>query len=127
MQRLVLILISSAAILSCTSAPCKIENRKDLTMTGNEKVSSSNKDMTKRVFVYKPDGSKQCESEGKISLTAMSKQLGSIEIFSSSNKHDGLMRPQVCGASTGYNNVYEIDTKDLDAAIKLGFKKWVRD
>ena len=55
----------------------------------------------------------------------MRKQLGDIEVFSAENKHDGMMRIQVCGQPTGQNNVYEIDVKNLEAALKLGFKKWV--
>lgn len=116
-----------SVLTACSSHSCKIEERTDITMTGNEKVSSEKKDLTKRVFVYKPDGSKQCESHGKTDLTTMRKQLGKIEVFSSENKHDGMMRIQVCGAPTGHNNVYEINSSDLDAATKLGFKKWIRD
>jgi hypothetical protein len=36
-----------------------------------------------------------------------------------------MMRIQVCGAATGYSNVYEIDQKDLEKALKLGFRKWM--
>lgn len=127
MKKSAFLFLWTAVLFSCASAPCRIEDRKDLVMVGNEKISSSSKDMTKRIFVYKPDGSKQCESESKISLESMGQQLSKIEVFSSVNKHDGLMRPQVCGSPTGYCNVYEIDSKDLEAALKLGFKKWVRD
>jgi hypothetical protein len=56
----------------------------------------------------------------------MQKDLGGIQVFSSENKHDGMMRIQVCGAPTGYANVYEIDEKDLEAALKAGFKKWLK-
>ncbi len=35
-----------------------------------------------------------------------------------------MMRIQVCGAPTGNSNVYEIDRKDLEAALKVGFKEW---
>jgi hypothetical protein len=112
---------------SCANKPCKIEERKEIAMTGNEKTSSQIKDLSKRVFVYKNDGSVQCENGGKIPLDVMKKDLGSIEVFSSSNKHDGMMRIQVCGAPTGYCNVYEIDEKDLDSALKAGFKKWVNN
>jgi hypothetical protein len=96
-------------------------------MTGNEKVSSSNKDLTQRVFVYKPDGSQQCGMGEKMNLIDMKKQLGKIEVFSQESKHDGMMRIQVCGQPTGQCNVYEIAQKDLEQAIKLGFKKWIRD
>lgn len=96
-------------------------------MTGNEKPSSSAKDLSQRVYVYKPDGSLQCGQGQKIELNEMKKQLGQIETFSAENKHDGLMRVQMCGQPTGTCNVYEIKLSDLDQALKLGFKKWIRD
>lgn len=111
----------------CASKPCKIEERKDVVMSGSEKTSSQKKDLSTRVFVYKNDGSVQCEAAGKVSLDAMKKDLGPIEVFSSANKHDGMMRIQVCGAPTGFCNVYEIDEKNIEAALKAGFKKWLND
>lgn len=112
---------------ACSSHPCKIEERTDVTMTGNEKVSSAAKDLTQRVFVHKPDGTLQCGMGSKIELAQMRKDLGSIEVFSSANKHDGMMRIQVCGQPTGNSNVYEIKKDDLEAALKLGFKQWMHD
>ncbi|MBY0451380.1 MAG: hypothetical protein K2P92_00005, partial [Bdellovibrionaceae bacterium] len=79
-----------------------------------------------RVFVYKPDGSLQCGQGSRITPEDMKKELGAIKVFSSENKSDGMMRIQVCGAPTGMANVYEIDQKDLEAALKLGFKKWMK-
>jgi hypothetical protein len=114
-------------LTACSSHPCKIEDRTDTVMTGNEKVSSSNKDLTQRVFVYKPDGSEQCGMGEKLDLNQMKKQLEKIHVFSQESKHDGMMRIQVCGQPTGQCNVYEIASADLDQALKLGFKKWNRD
>lgn len=96
-------------------------------MTGNEKPSSSTKDLSQRVFVYKPDGTLQCGQGQKIEPNEMKKQLGSIEVFSGENKHDGLMRVQMCGHPTGQCNVFQIKASDLEQALKLGFKKWLRD
>lgn len=96
-------------------------------MTGNEQPSSSGKDLSQRVFVYKPDGSLQCGQGQKIEINEMKKQLGQIEVYSADNKHDGLMRVQMCGQPTGSCNVYEIKASDLEQALKIGFKKWVRD
>lgn len=126
MKRFFLSLIMFSVLAGCTTHSCKIEERTDVVMTGDEKVSSANKDLTQRVFIYKPDGSKQCGEGEKIDLKAMQKELGQIEVYSAKNLHDGLMRIQMCGAPTGYNNVYEINQSDLDAALKLGFKKWVK-
>lgn len=119
--------VSLILLAACANQVCKIEDREDLVVTGNEKVSSADKDLTKRVFIYKADGSLQCGTGEKIDLNTMRKNLGKIEVFSSANKHDGLMRTQVCGAPTGYNNVYEINAQDLETAIKLGFKKWIKN
>ena len=121
---LVLVLISMAA---CSNKPCKTEDRPEVTMTGQEKPSSAAKDLTQRAFVYKPDGSLQCGMGKKIEVETMKKELAGITVYSSENKNDGLMRIQVCGQPTGQNNVYEISASDLDKALKLGFKKWIRD
>jgi len=127
MKNILVILSLISVLAACANHPCKIEERNDIAMTGNEKVSSDKKDLTQRVFVYKADGSKQCDQGKKIDLNAMKKELQKIEVFSAENKHDGMMRIQVCGAPTGYNNVYEINLSDLEAALKLGFKKWIRN
>jgi hypothetical protein len=114
-------------LASCSSQPCKIEERTDKVMTGNEKTSSYAKDQTQKVYVYKPDGSLQCGMGQKTDLNEMKKELKDIEVFSAENKHDGLMRVQMCGRPTGTCNVYQIYLKDLDQALKLGFNKWIRD
>ncbi|MBC7420747.1 MAG: hypothetical protein H7328_08465 [Bdellovibrio sp.] len=127
-MRLLICVILSIFIMSCSNKPCKIEDRTEMVMTGNEKPDSSNKDLTKRVFVFKPDGSLQCGMGTKIDPNAMKKEFsGGIEVFSAENKNDGLMRIQLCGHPTGQNNVFEIADKDLEPALKLGFKKWIRD
>lgn len=79
---------------------------------------------TSRVKVYKPDGSLQCGQGKQIPLAEMQKQLKGIQVYSSANKNDGMMRIQLCGSPTGNHNVYEIDRKDLEAALKVGFKEW---
>ena len=127
MKNIILASVLVAGLSACTSHPCKIEERTDIVMTGDDKVSSTKKDLTQRIFVYKPDGSLQCGQGEKIDPNTMRKELGSIEVFSAQNKHDGMMRIQVCGAATGYNNIFEINQSDFEAAFKLGFKKWTRD
>jgi hypothetical protein len=80
-----------------------------------------------KVKVYKADGSLQCGMGTKIALETMEKQLKGIKVFSRTNKNDGLMRIQVCGAPTGQSNVYEINRTDLERALKAGFKEWTQD
>lgn len=77
-----------------------------------------------RVYVYKYDGSLQCQGGKAISLEVMAKELKGITVFSSAKKPDGMMHIQVCGSITGMANVYEIPAKSLKAAESKGFKKW---
>ena len=76
------------------------------------------------VFVYKNDGSLQCGVSQAIPIDEMAKELGDIKVYSSANKHDGMMHIQVCGSSTGQVNVYEIAKSDLKKALSKGFKPW---
>lgn len=88
-------------------------------MTLDKKTMNS-----KKIKVSKPDGTLQCNQGKKISLEDMQKQLQDIQVFSTENIHDGMMRVQMCGTPTGNHNVYEISESDLDKAISLGFKPW---
>lgn len=129
MLKLISVFILLASLSACSSKPCKIEDRKEgpTNMSAEEKSTSNGKDLTTRVFVYKADGSLQCGMGKKIDALEMKKELGNIQVFSTANKSDGLMRIQLCGHPTGQNNVFEISAKDLEEALKLGFKKWLRD
>lgn len=82
---------------------------------------------TDRVRVFKYDGSLQCGQGKAVALESMKKELKGIEVFSSENKADSLMRIQQCGTPTGRANVYEIARDNLDAAKKLGFQLWTFD
>jgi len=79
---------------------------------------------SRKVKVYKYDGSLQCGQGKAIPLEQMAKELGKIPVFSSHKHTDGLMHIQVCGSPTGMANIYEILEADLPRAEKLGFKKW---
>ena len=121
-------------ISSCSTKPCKIEERTTAEEKQNiqKSVDQVKKEISKgslmnRVKIYKPDGSLQCNQGKKISLDDMAKELNTIKVYTKENVHDGLMRIQLCGKPTGYCNVFEIDSENLEQANKLGFKKWVRD
>lgn len=76
------------------------------------------------VQVYKYDGSKQCEKISEISVGKMGttlKEIG-IPVICSYKSSDGMMRPQMCGHSTGKINVYEIPSEHLSRAVEAGFK-----
>lgn len=79
---------------------------------------------SRRVRVFRYDGSLQCGQGKAVAVDVMAKDLKGLEIFSKEKKKDGLMHIQVCGAATGTANVYEISEADLPRAEKLGFKKW---
>src|SRR5690606_22862206 len=87
-------------------------------------AGGANKVESGHILVAKSDGSRQCEEKSGISLVEMEKQLKGIKVYSRSTQSDGLMRIQVCGASTGRLNVYEIDAANLAKAKSLGFKEW---
>lgn len=112
----------SLHLIACAHVPCGAEPR--IPKTGFVMDKSTPLD---RVKVFKIDGSLQCGQGDKIPVNAMQKQLEGIQVFSAENKNDGMMRIQLCGTPTGNCNVYEIDRKDLAAALKLGFKEWVAE
>ncbi len=117
----------SVFTMGCSTTPCKIEDRPVTKTQEVEKSMTVAKDLTNKVRIYKPDGSQQCGTSPKTDVKQMQKELGLIQVFSAENKHDGLMRIQMCGHPTGNCNVFEILSSDLDAALKLGFKKWIRN
>ncbi len=80
-----------------------------------------------KIKVFKPDGSLQCGMGAKIPIETTEKELKNIKVYSRSNKNDGLMRIQVCGAPTGQSHVFEIDKSNLERALKAGFKEWTQD
>ncbi len=117
-------------VLTLTFAACSHGNCRGTTGTKDQQknkeamVPSTNESLIQRVKVAKPDGSLQCGQGKAVPVKEMQKELKEITVYSSTNKNDGMMRIQVCGAPTGNYNVYEIDRKDLDAALKAGFKEW---
>lgn len=123
MSKLLMILPLLFVVGACSHGNCRSQKNGEMTAKTSEVpvVASSTTD---RVKVYKSDGSLQCGQGKQISLAEMQKQLKGIVVHSSANKNDGLMRIQVCGSPTGNHNVYEIDRKDLEAALKAGFKEW---
>jgi curli biogenesis system outer membrane secretion channel CsgG len=126
MKAIVLVLIT-VALTACGTAPCNQASASASGKAPQQKGAvavqgpSSSADHVK---VYKTDGSLQCGQGKLIPVKDMEKDLQGIKVFNSYNKNDGMMRIQVCGAPTGNCNVYEIDRKDLDKALSLGFKEW---
>lgn len=128
MKKLSLFLIA-LSLMGCANKNCR-QAREDASAgtppvaVSKEKDPMSKTALADRVKVHKADGSLQCGQGKAISLAEMQQQLGNIQVHKSFNQNDGMMRIQVCGAATGNSNIYEIDRKDLAAAIKAGFKEW---
>lgn len=84
------------------------------------------------LFVFKPDGTLQCDKSPGVTLGSMAQELRSVDIkvFSSRKGYDGREGIALCGAPTGQINVYEIASSDVSKALGLGFKplpaNWLR-
>ena len=96
-------------VIGCASGHCR--GRK---VTGETSAA--------RVLVFKTDGSRQCAKNSGIKPADMAKTMDGIQVLSSESRHDGKMRIQACGTSTGQINVYEISESDLEKAKALGFE-----
>lgn len=131
MKNLFLILPTLFVLGACTHGNCRTqkieENKAAAAVAAKGEVPVTNSAATDRVKVHKPDGSLQCGQGKAVPVAEMQKQLKGIHVYSATNKNDGLMRIQLCGSPTGNSNVYEIDRKDLEAALKLGFKEWLTE
>lgn len=77
------------------------------------------------VYVYKADGSRQCEHSSLDTLASMREQLADagINVFTSRKGWDGREGIALCGSPTGEINIYEIDAAALHKAMALGFRE----
>ena len=77
------------------------------------------------VYVYKPDGTKQCETDPGIKLVTMERDLTSVgvKVISRRKGYDGREGIALCGAPSGKINIYEITSPDLPIAIDQDFMK----
>lgn len=128
MKKLIFFLIA-LSLMGCANKNCRQVREEASPGAAPVAVSKEKDPMSKtaladRVKVHKADGSLQCGQGKAITLPEMQKQLGDIQVHKSYNQNDGMMRIQVCGSATGNSNIYEIDRKDLAAAMKAGFKEW---
>lgn len=81
-----------------------------------------------RILVYKPDGTKYCESQTPIDVLVMQQELENqgIGVYFGERTLDGLLHAQICGGNTGYINRYSIAATDLVLAESLGFRLWAQ-
>lgn len=106
----------SLLLIGCTTQPCKGINEKAEVTTPLQSM--------KTVKVAKHDGSLQCKEGSGLAVEEMQKQLGDIQVFSSTKSSDGRIRIALCGKPSDKFNVYEISDKDLAKALALDFKEW---
>lgn len=110
-------------LCACATGHCRKATQPPVVQT--DEKAGDEIDTNAHIFVAKPDGSLQCQKDKGVSLEKMREELEGIEVFSQTKKKDGLMHVQLCGSPTGMHNLYEILAKDLPAAEKLKFKKWL--
>nr|BFD66890.1 hypothetical protein HAGR004_19120 [Bdellovibrio sp. HAGR004] len=122
MKKFLLLLPFLALVTACTHGNCRVQ--KKATAPSQNEVIVEKHSTTDRVKVYKYDGSLQCGQGKAVAVADMQKDLKEIKVYSATNQNDGMMRIQLCGSPTGNANVYEIDRKDLPAALAAGFKEW---
>jgi hypothetical protein len=98
-----------SVVISCLLMACATPDRE--------------RDAAQTVEVYKPDGSRQCETDSGIPLSVMKQELSNaaIQVLSSRSAHDCLFRPALCGTATGVINIYEIAANRLSDVQDLGF------
>lgn len=126
------LLAFSLFVLGCASGNCRSKKMESEAHTPQATTSETagaaamakSSTPQERVKVYKYDGSLQCGQGKAVAVAEMAKELKGIQVYSSENKPDTLMRTMVCGTPTGQANVYEIDKSQLAEAKKRGFKEW---
>ena len=76
-------------------------------------------------YVYKPDGTRHCNTAAGVSLDSMAQELvrGGIAVYARRKSHDGREGVAACGNPTGSINVYKIAESDLSKAFELGFQR----
>ncbi len=94
------------------------------TSTAQKSKTASQPSARNWIWVVRDDGTKSCEGTPTNSLKDARAELekAGVKVKSARRGHDGLMHLQMCGASTGDQNEFEIAKKDLKIAEKRGFK-----
>lgn len=108
----------SVFTVGCANHHCRVKKE------GVDMAEMAEGAKIEKILVAKPDGSQQCEATSGIPLDRMAQDLSGIQIYRQFKANDGMMRIQVCGAPTGMYNVYEIDAKNRQKALDVGFEIW---
>ncbi len=73
------------------------------------------------VWVQRPDGTRLCKTHPAEKLESVTRSLqeSGVTVYASRHFHDGKMRAQLCGISTGWLNAFQIRRGDLVKAAAL--------
>lgn len=118
-KRVIGILLLMPLLTSCVSGYCRTLH--------DEAESKKCQEPKETVKVFKYDDSRQCGMGAAVPLEVMEKELVGIKAIAREHLSDGMMRMQLCGASTGMANVYTIPYKELKKAEDKGFRIWKFD
>lgn len=85
--------------------------------------TSEDSGLVEKVWVWRPDGSKQCGMAKGIKPKEAAKRLKDrgVSVFKSRTGNDGMMHMTVCGGATGHTVELLIGVKDLEKVKKWGF------
>lgn len=109
-----ILVVAALSLSACTTAPQQPENRWEVKV----KKESDN-----RVWVYKSDGTQQCEKKAGINPKDAAQQVGKagVVVFNARSGSDGKMRITKCGAPTGKTVELEISEVDIGKAKSMGY------
>ena len=122
-----LYLLAIFLLIGCTSSSCRKPLRSYPKTVEEPTPKTSLEDAGQEnatVFVYKYDGSLQCQPGTAVPLQEMEKELAGVKVLAKEKRRDGLMHIQACGAKTGIANVYKIRFRDQGLAEEKGFRVW---
>lgn len=109
-RRCLRFLILAALVSGCAAGHCK----------GSKRAPVANPEA--HIFVYKAEGSKQCQPATGLPIEKVAEDLGKIQLFSQATRSDGKMHMTLCGAATGRIHIFEILESDRATALKAGFQ-----
>lgn len=115
----------------CAAGPCRNQRDESMSKPMNESRKQAALAIVtpthQRLYVYKFDGTLQCEEDPKnLSPEPMKNELikQGIEVYEVVRQHSGFFMPQACGQPKGMIYRFEISKHHLDTAQGLGFKQW---
>lgn len=110
-----IIFLAALTLTACATEQKKPEAKWEVTVT---------KEGEKKVWIWKHDGSKQCDAPSKFTPAAAAQSLkqSGVMVYQFKNGSDGMMYPSSCGSNTGKTVELEISRNDLVKALKSGYQ-----